>query len=75
MLSKIQFLFHISLFLDFYDKVHCVCRGTETNFEKGARSETRNASIVEDELIKNQHRRRDAALHLKMKVLMVIAVV
>ena len=47
----------------------------ETNFEKGIGSETRKASIVEDELIKNQLRRRDAALHLQMKFLMVIAVV
>ena len=43
---------------------HCKSRGMKTNFEKGTGSETRKTSIVKDKLIKNQPRRRDAALHL-----------
>ena len=40
----------------------CYCRGMETNFEKGTRPEWRRTLIVEDKLITNQLRRRDAAL-------------
>ena len=36
----------------------------ETNFEKETGPEKRKTSIVERKLIKNQLRRRDAALHL-----------
>ena len=43
----------------------CICRGMETNFEKGTGPESRRTIVVEDKiLIKTQLRRRDAALHL-----------
>ena len=36
----------------------------ETNFEKETGLESRKTIILEEKLIKNQLRRRDAALHL-----------
>ena len=52
-MKSTEYVSHYSIYL-----------GMEKNFEKGTGPERRRTIIVEHKLIKNQLRRRDAALHL-----------